>query len=88
MQIAHTNQRSILKREFHASGWPNAAVIPSSQERYCGDAHHPRLNGALSFVFQCSAFSAAARRNRNRHARNFTTSADAVKAEGLLASFE
>ena len=91
MQFARISQTSIFKREFNASGWRTAAVIPSSQEWRCADAHHPRINGTLSCVCQYPAFPAGAGRNRNRDAGNFSVGAGALipcgrRARSLLRS--
>jgi hypothetical protein len=92
MQFAHASPRSIFKGEFDTSGYRTAAVIPSSQEWRCADAHHPRINGILSRVCQYPAFSPGAGRNCNRDARNFSVGADALiplrPRGGLFALFE
>ena len=78
MQFARTSRTTIFKGEFNTSGWRRAAVIPSSQEWCCAYAHHPRINGTGSCVFQYPAFSAGEGRNRNRDAGNFAVGADAL----------
>jgi hypothetical protein len=85
MQFARTSQTSIFKREFNASGWRSAVVIPSSQEWCRADAHHPRINGTVNCVCQYPAFSAGKGRSRNRDAGNFTIGASTLTRARLRA---